>query len=79
MRAAVEPVVGKIVLAIGLRDWSGLKPLLHPYLHWTCSDGRVIRGRKNVLVYLGAMPPVGLPSHHEIRDAQIYRWVMTSP
>jgi len=75
MSPAIEPMVRHVVAAIGRRDWEGLKPLLHPYLHWTGRDGRVIRGRRNVLVYLAAMPAIRPPSHHEIRDAQIYRWV----
>lgn len=60
---------------IRARDWERLKPLLHPYLHWTSSDGRVIRGRTNVLAYLAAQPLSRLPRDYELRDAQIYRWV----
>ena len=52
-----------------------LKPLLHPYLHWTRHDGGVIRGRTNVLTYLQGTPRVGLPAGCELRDAQIYRWI----
>jgi hypothetical protein len=75
MRPAVDPVVRQVLAAIRRQDWDRLKPLLHPYLHWTGRDGHVIRGRKNVLACLASMPATGLPRHHEIRDAQIYRWV----
>ncbi len=69
------PVLRQAVAAIRRQDWDGLKPLLHPYLHWTRPDGHVIRGRKNVLAYLASTRIGGLPRDHEIRDTQIYRWV----
>jgi hypothetical protein len=66
--------VDQAIAAIKGRDWDDLKLLLHPYLHWTCADGRVIRGRKNVLAHLAASSIAGPPSSHELRDSQIYRW-----
>ncbi len=74
-KQSVPPVVRQVLAAIRRQDWDGVKPLLHPYLHWTGRDGRVIRGRTNVLAYLGSTPATGLPRQHEIRDDQIYRWV----
>ncbi len=50
-----------------------LRPLLHPYLHFT--DGAVsLRGRTKVLAYLrehSTKPPTSV----EVRDGQVYRWV----
>jgi hypothetical protein len=72
---AVEDVVGRAVEAASARDWEGLRPLLHPYLHWTRPDGGTIRGRRNVLAHLAAEPPPAPPEAVELRDGQIYRWV----
>ena len=72
---SVLPLVRQVLGAIRRQDWDGLRPLLHPYLHWTGRDGRSIRGRTNVLAYLASTPAAELPRQHEIRDGQIYRWV----
>jgi hypothetical protein len=58
------------------RDWATLRPLLHPYLHWTRPDGGVtIRGRTKVLAMLTErhIPPAR-PASVELRDNQVYRW-----
>jgi hypothetical protein len=56
-------------------DWSALRLMFHPYLHWTAADGRTTRGRTNVLVMLrDAARPVPPPASVELRDDQIYRW-----
>jgi hypothetical protein len=55
------------------RDWAGLRPLLHPYLHWR--DGATaLRGRRNVLAHLAAHPTPRPPESVEVRDGQVYRW-----
>jgi hypothetical protein len=61
--------------AIIAGDWNALRPLLHPYLHWTDSTGRITRGRSKVLAMLeqAAQTP-GLARSIELRDGQIYRW-----
>ena len=61
------------VAAIESRDWAVLKPLLHPYLHWT-GGGVTIRGRVKVLAHLADAPAAGPPDSCELRDGQIYRW-----
>jgi len=71
----VDPVVLEVVAAIKERDWGRLKPLLHPYLHWTGSDGETIRGRVKVMRQLDSWPPPRRPARYEPRDGQIYRWV----
>ncbi len=60
--------------AIERDDWERLKPLLHPYLHWTTSDGETIRGRRTVLARLADSQRSSAPSSYELRDGQIYRW-----
>ena len=67
--------MGEAIAAIERRDWGKLKPLLHPYLHWTGPDGQITRGRTRVLRQLDGQPPSGLPVRYELRDGQIYRWV----
>jgi hypothetical protein len=62
------------IAAIERRDWDELKPLLHPYLHWTDRDGNTLRGRKSVLKKLADERPTEPPAFHELRDGQIYRW-----
>ncbi len=64
-----------VYAALADRDWAALRPLLHPYLHWTGTDGATVRGRTKVLALLGeeAQPP-GPPTSVELRDGQIYRW-----
>jgi hypothetical protein len=61
--------------AIAAGDWDALRPLLHPYLHWTDSNGKTLRGRSNVLAMLAqaAQPPASA-QFIELRDGQIYRW-----
>ena len=60
--------------AILERDWEGLRPMLHPYLHWTAADGTRLRGRTNVMARLQAAAPSAEPAAVELRDGQIYRW-----
>jgi hypothetical protein len=71
----MDKVVRIVLLAIERQDREQLKPLLHPYLYWTRADGRIIRGRKNVLTALEEGPPSGPPAGYEVRDGQIYRWL----
>ena len=60
--------------AMDAGEWGELRPLLHPYLHWT--DGDVhLRGRSNVLAHLQAHPTPRPPREVEVRDGQVYRWV----
>jgi hypothetical protein len=75
----MDPVVLEAVAAIGDRDWARLRPLLHPYLHWTGPDGRTTRGRANVLRQLGDGPAPGPPARYELRDGRVYRWVQQPP
>ena len=68
-------VIGEAVRAIERRDWDALKPLLHPYLHWTTGNGRKIRGRTQVMTHLRLTDQISRPHRHELRDGQIYRWL----
>lgn len=70
----MDPVVRSALAAIERCDWDGLKPLLHPYLHWTHRDGNTLRGRRNVLAKLARGPQSAPPTAYELRDGQIYRW-----
>jgi len=69
-----EALLRAALSAIERRDWDTLRPLLHPYLHWTSPGGRIVRGRTRVMQELDDRPPSVLPSSYELRDGQIYRW-----
>ena len=69
-RAAVAEVLD----ALSRGDWQRMRLALHPYLHWICEDGTVLRGRRRVLEQLAEAPPLGPPASVELRDGQIYRW-----
>ena len=63
------------VAAYGFLDageYGELRPLLHPYLHFTDRD-LTLRGRSNVLDWLREHR-VKPPTEVEVRDGQIYRW-----
>ncbi len=64
--------------AIADRDWDRLRPLLHPYLHWTDDRDVTVRGRSKVLAMLAGADPPDRPAAVELRDGQIYRWTSTS-
>jgi hypothetical protein len=60
--AFVDDVTQTAYEAMLTRDWDGLRLLLHPYLHWTTSDGTRIRGRVTVMERLRhAAPPAARP------------------
>jgi hypothetical protein len=70
----MDDVAGTAHAAITARDWSALKALLHPYLHWVHADGQVLRGRTRVIAMLQATEAPDEPASVELRDGQIYRW-----
>jgi hypothetical protein len=73
--SGVDEIARRAHAAIVAKDWAAVTVLLHPYLHWTGSDGRTVRGRRKVMAALTqasqAPPP---PASVELRDGQIYRW-----
>ena len=68
-----DPVVAAALDAIATRDWDRLRPLLHPYLHWSEPGKASIRGRTKVLTHLETNPAPNRPTSYELRDGQIYR------
>jgi hypothetical protein len=71
----VNEIARRAHAAIVARDWAAVSALLHPYLHWTGSDGRTIRGRSKVMAALAQTPVAPAPpASVELRDGQIYRW-----
>ena len=76
----MDEVVAAALQAMQRREWERVRPLLHPYLHWTEADGRTARGRRTVLARLAAEPAeIAHPSSVELRDGQLYRWVEAAP
>jgi hypothetical protein len=69
----LEPPAAAAWNAIDARDWHALRPLLHPYLHFT-DAAVVLRGRTQVLEHLRSHPTPGPPSAVEVRNGQVYRW-----
>ena len=67
-------LVDDLLEAFERRDWDGLRPLLHPYLHWTDGSGETVRGRRRVLEHLRVTDAVAPPAACELRDGQVYRW-----
>ena len=67
-------VTERALAAMVARDWPALRPLLHPYLHWTEPDGTVVRGRSNVMALLNTGQRPAPPTTVELRDGQINRW-----
>ena len=59
--------------AMDRRDWAALRPLLHPYLHFTDGD-RTVRGRSRLLQHLADTPTPRPPRAVEVRNGQLYRW-----
>jgi hypothetical protein len=72
--ASVDEVVRAAHDAMLARDWDRLRLMLHPYLHWSASDGSRLRGRSKVMDRLQSATPPALPAAVELRDGQIYRW-----
>jgi hypothetical protein len=72
--ALVDEVVRAAYDAMLARDWDRLRLMLHPYLHWTASDGSRLRGRSKVMDRLQSATSPARPAAVELRDGQIYRW-----
>jgi hypothetical protein len=70
-QSAVEAVYS----ALAKGDSASLRVLLHPYLHWTGTDGVTVRGRTKVIALIDdqATAPEP-PAAVQLRDGQIYRW-----
>jgi len=58
----VDDVTQTAYDAMLTRDWDGLGLLLHPYLHWTTSDGTRIRGRVTVMERLRHAASLAAPA-----------------
>ena len=55
------------------RDWTGVRPLLHPQLRF---DDRSlsVRGRARLLDHLRGRPTPRPPTEVEVRDGRLYHW-----
>lgn len=70
----MDDVARQALAAIVAGEWDTLRPLLHPYLHWTDANG-TMRGRSKVMAMLArASTAPAEPASIELRDGQIYRW-----
>ena len=66
-------MVQRVLDALSAGDAGAIRELVHPYIHFTRSDGRVIRGRSRMLAELHGTLPAA-PASAELRDGQLYRW-----
>ena len=69
-------VVEQVRRAVADEQWARVRLLLHPYLHWELPDGTYLRGRLRVLALLHETGPPDPPAKVELRDGQVYRWVL---
>jgi hypothetical protein len=69
----VDDVVQQALDAMRRRDWERVKPLVHPYVHWTDESGRTRRGRARLVAALADSAEVAVLEADELRDGQIYR------
>ena len=64
--------------AMDAGEWGELRPLLHPYLHWTDGDVAPARPEQRARAPPGHPTPRP-PREVEVRDGQVYRWVREDP
>ena len=69
------PAVSDLLDAIERRNWSRLRRLLHPEIHWTTAVEEHLRGADDVIERLARDPPPAPPSYHELRDGLMVRWI----
>ena len=59
------------------RDWSRLRRLLDPNVHWTTAVEEQLHGPAQVIACLSGDPPPAPPAYHEVRSGLITRWIDT--
>ena len=69
------PAVGDVLATIESRDWSHLKRLLDPSVHWTTALEEHLHGPDEVIALLSSDPPPAPPAFHELRNGLIMRWI----
>jgi hypothetical protein len=69
------PAVSDVLDAIERRNWSRLRRLLHPEIHWTTAVEEHLHGAGEVIARLERDPPPAPPSYHELCDGLMARWI----
>jgi hypothetical protein len=69
------PAVSDVLDAIERRNWTRLRRLLHPDVHWSTAIEEQLHGADEVIVRLSKDPPPAPPSYHELRDGLMHRWI----
>lgn len=69
------PAVSNVLDTIERRNWTRLRMLLHPEIHWTTAVEEDLHGPEDVVSRLMGDPPPAPPSYHEVRDGLMYRWI----
>jgi hypothetical protein len=73
----MDAVVQRALAALEDGDVDEIHETLHPYLHYVRADGTVLRGRSKLIAELDGRLPAP-PASIELRDGQIYRWVVAA-
>lgn len=71
------PAVCDVLATIECRNWTRLRRLLHPEVHWTTAAEEHLHGPSAVIALLAEDPPPAPPAYHELRDGRIIRWIDT--
>jgi hypothetical protein len=71
------PAVSDVLATIEDRNWSRLRRLLDPNVHWTTAAEEHLYGPSAVIAVLSDDPPPAPPAYHELRDGRIIRWIDT--
>jgi hypothetical protein len=71
------PAVCDVLDTIERRDWTRLRRLLHPEIHWTTAVEEHLHGPAAVIACLESDPLPAPPAYHEQRDGQMIRWIDT--
>jgi hypothetical protein len=69
------PAVSNVLDAIERRDWTRLRRLLHPDIHWTTAVEGQLHAADEVIDRLSRDPPPAPPSYHEVRGGLMCRWI----
>lgn len=69
------PAVSDVLSTIERRDWSRLRRMLDPEVHWTTAIEEHLHGPDEVIAQLVGDPPLAPPAFHELRDGLVVRWI----
>jgi hypothetical protein len=69
------PAVSDVLSTIEQRDWSRMRRLLDPEVHWTTAIEEHLHGPDEVIAQLAGDPPPAPPAFHELQARLVVRWI----